>query len=157
MGSESTGRPTLDSTSNRPNGAPECSPSDPGARGDDVEPVLGIDLGTTFSAMALVNEYGKPEILTNAEGFPTTPSVVQFYDEDACVVGDEAVKMVVIDPDNVVRFIKRHMGEEDFSLEFYGRTYTPQEISALILRKLKDDAEERLGREIKDAVINVPA
>jgi molecular chaperone DnaK len=132
-------------------------PSDPSARSEAVEPVLGIDLGTTFSAMALVNEYGKPEILTNAEGYPTTPSVVQFYDEDACVVGDEAVKMVVVDPDNVVRFIKRHMGEEDFSLEFYGRTYTPQEISALILRKLKDDAEERLGRDIDDAVITVPA
>ena len=119
--------------------------------------VLGIDLGTTFSAMANVNEHGKPEIIPNAEGFATTPSVVHFYDDDACVVGDEAVKMVVIDPENVVRFIKRHMGEEDFTLEFYGRAYTPQEISALILRKLKDDAEELLGQEIEDAVITVPA
>ncbi|MBA2320431.1 MAG: Hsp70 family protein [Deltaproteobacteria bacterium] len=126
-------------------------------RSDEVEPVLGIDLGTTFSAMALVNDFGKPEILTNGEGFPTTPSVVHFYDEDACVVGDEAVKMVVVDPGNVVRFIKRHMGEEDFAMEFYGRTYTPQEISALILRKLKDDAEERLGRPVNDAVVTVPA
>src|SRR5690606_7119863 len=122
---------------------------------DDI--VLGIDLGTTFSAMAVVNAYGKPEIVPNAEGFPTTPSVVHFYDEDACVVGDEAVKMVVIDPENVVRFVKRHMGEEDFTLEFFGRTYTPQEISALILRKLKEDAEELLGREVRDAVITVPA
>jgi len=122
---------------------------------DDI--VLGIDLGTTFSAMAVVNAYGKPEIVPNAEGFPTTPSVVHFYDEDACVVGDEAVKMVVIDPENVVRFIKRHMGEEDFSLEFFGVSYTPQEISALILRKLKEDAEELLGREVRDAVITVPA
>ncbi|MEQ1503749.1 MAG: Hsp70 family protein [Myxococcota bacterium] len=122
---------------------------------DDI--VLGIDLGTTFSAMAYVNEHGKPEIIANSEGFPTTPSIVHFYDEDACVVGEEAVKMVVIDPENVVRFIKRHMGEEDFSLEFYGRAYTPQEISALILRKLKDDAEEAMGHEIRDAVITVPA
>lgn len=122
---------------------------------DDI--VLGIDLGTTFSAMAVVNAHGKPEIVPNAEGFPTTPSVVHFYDEDACVVGDEAVKMVVIDPENVVRFVKRHMGEEDFTLEFFGRTYTPQEISALILRKLKEDAEELLGREVRDAVITVPA
>ncbi|MEQ1564422.1 MAG: Hsp70 family protein [Myxococcota bacterium] len=122
---------------------------------DDI--VLGIDLGTTFSAMATVNEHGKPEIIANSEGFPTTPSIVHFYDEDACVVGEEAVKMVVIDPENVVRFIKRHMGEEDFTLEFYGRQYTPQEISALILRKLKDDAEEVMGREIRDAVITVPA
>jgi molecular chaperone DnaK len=123
--------------------------------GDD-EIVLGIDLGTTFSAMAWVNRYGKPEIITNAEGRPTTPSVLHFYDEDACVVGDEAVKMVVIDPSNVVRFIKRHMGE-DFSLEFYGNSYTPQEISALILRKLKEDAEELLGVKVHDAVVTVPA
>src|SRR5688572_2691788 len=121
------------------------------------EVVLGIDLGTTFSAMAVVNRFGKPEIVMNAEGKPTTASVLHFYDEDACVVGEEAVKMVVIDPANVVRFIKRHMGEEDFTLDFYGRIYTPQEISALILRKLKDDAEELLGVTIKDAVITVPA
>jgi molecular chaperone DnaK len=124
---------------------------------DADRPVLGIDLGTTFSAMSLVNHHGKPEIITNAEGHPTTPSVVHFYDEDACVVGDEAVKMVVIDPENVVRFIKRHMGEEDFSLEFFGRSYTPQEISALILRKLKEDAEELLGKDVDDVVITVPA
>lgn len=126
------------------------------ARADD-EVVLGIDLGTTFSAMSVVNAYGKPEIIANAEGFPTTPSVVHFYDDDACIVGDEAVKMVVVDPENVVRFIKRHMGEEDFTLEFFGRSYTPQEISALILRKLKEDAEELLGREVRDAVVTVPA
>jgi len=124
---------------------------------DGTDIVLGVDLGTTFSAMSIVNQYGKPEIITNAEGFPTTPSVVHFYDHDACVVGDEAVKMVVIDPENVVRFIKRHMGEEDFSLDFFGRAHTPQEISALILRKLKEDAEELLGGEIKDAVVTVPA
>lgn len=121
------------------------------------EPVLGIDLGTTFSAMAIVNHHGKAEIITNADGHPTTPSVVHFFDEDACVVGEEAVKMVVIDPENVVRFIKRHMGEEDFTLEFFGRAYTPQEISALILRKLKDDAQELLGRDVNDVVITVPA
>jgi molecular chaperone DnaK len=82
---------------------------------------------------------------------------VHFYDSNACVVGDEAVKMVVVDPANVVRFIKRRMGEADFVLDFYERSYTPQEISALILRKLKDDAEERLGHEVRDAVITVPA
>ncbi len=122
---------------------------------DDI--VLGIDLGTTFSAMSWVNKYGKPEIIMNAEGKPTTPSVLHFYDQDACVVGDEAVKMVVIDPANVVRFIKRHMGEENFTMEFYGRSYTPQEISALVLRKLKDDASEILGQDVTDAVVTVPA
>ncbi len=119
--------------------------------------VLGVDLGTTFSAMARVNKFGKAEIIANAEGRPTTPSVVQFYDEDGCVVGDEAVKMVVVDPENVARFIKRHMGEADYALEFFGQSYTPQEISALVLRKLKEDAEELLGVSISDAVITVPA
>lgn len=119
--------------------------------------VLGIDLGTTFSAMAIIDRFGKPVILPNADGQPTTPSVIHFYHRDACVVGEEAVKMVVVDPTNVVRFIKRSMGEPDFSLEFFGRSYTPQELSAIILRKLREDAEEALGHEVRDAVITVPA
>jgi molecular chaperone DnaK len=82
---------------------------------------------------------------------------VHFYGEDGCVVGDEAIKMVVEDPDNCVRFIKRHMGEENYRLELFDRSYTPQEISAIILRKIKDDAEEALGRPCRDAVITVPA
>ena len=120
-------------------------------------PVLGIDLGTTFSAMSVVDRYGKATIVPNANGRPTTPSVVHFYDQDACVVGEEAVKMVVVDPLNVVRFIKRSMGDQDFQLEFHGRVYTPQEISAIILKKLKEDAEEALGKPVEDAVITVPA
>lgn len=124
---------------------------------DDDSIVLGIDLGTTFSAMSYVNKYGKPEIIPNAENQATTPSVVHFYDEDGCVVGDEAVKMVVVDPENVVRFIKRNMGEEDYVLDFWDRPYTPQEVSALILKKLKEDAEQLLGKTITDAVITVPA
>ena len=123
----------------------------------DDDLVLGIDLGTTFSAMSIVDRFGKPVIVPNADGHPTTPSVIHFYHRDACVVGEEAVKMVVVDPTNVVRFIKRSMGEADFTLEFFGRSYTPQELSAIILRKLREDAEEALGREVKDAVITVPA
>jgi molecular chaperone DnaK len=119
--------------------------------------ILGIDLGTTFSAMGYVDRYGKPCILPNAEGHATTPSVIHFYDRDACVVGEEAVKMVVVDASNVVRFIKRYMGEPDFSLEFFGKSYTPQELSAIILRKLKDDATEALGYEVTETVITVPA
>jgi molecular chaperone DnaK (HSP70) len=119
--------------------------------------LLGIDLGTTFSAMAVVDQFGKPTVVPNAEGFPTTPSVIHFYERDACVVGDEAVKMAVVDPTNVVRFIKRSMGEADFTLEFFGRNYSPQELSAIILKKLRDDAAEALGSEIHDAVITVPA
>ncbi len=121
------------------------------------ELVLGIDLGTTFSAMAIVDKFGKPVMVPNADGHATTPSVIHFYHRDACVVGEEAVKMVVVDPTNVVRFIKRSMGEPDFTLEFFGRSYTPQELSAIIIKKLKEDAEEALGKEIKDAVITVPA
>jgi molecular chaperone DnaK len=119
--------------------------------------LLGIDLGTTFSAMAVVDQFGKPMVVPNAEGFPTTPSVIHFYERDACVVGEEAVKMAVVDPTNVVRFIKRSMGEADFTLEFFGRTYSPQELSAIILKKLRDDATEALGTEIQDVVITVPA
>jgi molecular chaperone DnaK len=121
------------------------------------EIVLGIDLGTTFSAMAVVDRFGKPVIVTNAEGQPTTASVVHFYDREACVVGEEAVKMVVVDPAHVVRFIKRSMGEPDFTLEFFGHSYTPQEMSAIILKKMKEDAEEALGQPVRDAVITVPA
>lgn len=121
------------------------------------EIILGIDLGTTFSAMAFVDRHGKCNILPNAEGHATTASVIHFYDREACVVGEEAVKMVVVDAPNVVRFIKRYMGEPDFALEFFGKTYTPQELSAIILRKLKDDAEEALGTPVNEAVITVPA
>ncbi len=119
--------------------------------------ILGIDLGTTFSAMAYVDPFGKPVILPNGEGQRTTASVIHFYDRDACVIGEEAVKMVVVDAPNVVRFIKRHMGEEGYSLELFGRSYGPQELSSFILRKLKDDAEEALGYEVNNAVITVPA
>ncbi len=119
--------------------------------------VLGIDLGTTFSAMAYVDRYGKPQIIVSSDSEATVPSVVYFYDNDAFVVGTEAIKMVVADPSNVARFVKRSMGEEDFSLEYFGQGYTPQELSAIVLRRLKNDAEEYFGRPIKDAVITVPA
>jgi molecular chaperone DnaK len=119
--------------------------------------VLGIDLGTTFSAMAYVDRYGKPQIIVSADGEATVPSVVYFYDNDAFVVGGEAIKMVVADPSNVARFVKRSMGEEDFTLEYFGQGYTPQELSAIVLRRLRNDAEEFFGRPVTDAVITVPA
>ena len=107
--------------------------------------------------MSYVDRFGKPNIIPNADGHSTTASVIHFYDRNACVVGEEAVKMVVVDPTNVVRFIKRSMGDRDFQLDFFGESYTPQELSAFLLRKMKNDAEEALGREIKDCVITVPA
>ena len=118
--------------------------------------ILGIDLGTTYSTMAVLNQFGKSTIVPNADGHPTTPSVVHFYEPGACVVGEEAVKSVVADPPNSIRFVKRLMGE-DITMEFHGEEYTPQAISALILKKLKADAEEALGQDIEDAVITVPA
>ncbi|MSP54632.1 MAG: Hsp70 family protein [Myxococcales bacterium] len=119
--------------------------------------ILGIDLGTTFSAVAYVDAFGKPVVIPNGEGQRTTASVIHFYERDECVVGDEAVKMVLVDASNVVRFIKRHMGEEGHTTELFGRRYGPQELSSFILRKLKDDAEEALGHPVKNAVITVPA
>jgi molecular chaperone DnaK len=123
----------------------------------DTDIVLGIDLGTTFSAMAYVDRYGKPQIIVSTDSEATVPSVVYFYDNDAFVVGSEAIKMVVADPSNVARFVKRSMGEEDFSLEYFGQGYTPQELSAIVLRRLKNDAEEYFGRPVTDAIITVPA
>jgi len=124
---------------------------------DDNDIILGIDLGTTFSAMSYVDRFGKPNIIPNADGHSTTASVIHFYDQNACVVGEEAVKMVVVDPTNVVRFIKRSMGDLDFQLNFFGESYAPQQLSAFLLRKLKNDAEEALGRKVSDCVITVPA
>ncbi|MBN1337400.1 MAG: Hsp70 family protein [Deltaproteobacteria bacterium] len=123
--------------------------------GDDL--ILGIDLGTTFSAMATVDLHGHARVIPNADGHNTTPSVVYFYDADDYAIGEEAARMVLADPSAVARFVKRSMGEPDFTMEFFGRSFTPQEMSAIILRRLKQDAEEALGREIHSAVISVPA
>ncbi len=119
--------------------------------------VLGIDLGTTYSAMAYVDRLGKPQIIISTDSEATVPSVVYFYDNDAFVVGTEAIKMVVADPSNVARFVKRSMGEEEFTLEYFGQGYTPQELSAIVLRRLKNDAEEFFGHPVTDAVVTVPA
>jgi len=128
----------------------------------DFKPVIGIDLGTTFSAIAYIDEHDKPVVITNQEGKTTTPSVVHFYDEESHVVGDSAVNMLLADPKNTVSFVKRSMGDSDFSLKIYNRNHTPQVISAFILKKLKQDAESYfrnmgLDLEISDAVITVPA
>jgi molecular chaperone DnaK len=115
---------------------------------------IGIDLGTTFSAVAVM-EGGKPTIITNSEGSRTTPSVVTIKDGER-LVGQVAKNQAVSNPDHTVRSIKTHMGE-DFKTEIDGKNYSPQEISALILQKLKADAENYLGAKVTDAVITVPA
>lgn len=115
---------------------------------------IGIDLGTTFSAMAIM-EGGKPTIISNAEGTRTTPSVVHLKDEEV-IVGQVARNQAIIDPSHTIRSIKRKMGSNE-KVEIDGRDYTPEQISAMILQKLKRDAEGYLGKPIKNAVITVPA
>ena len=121
--------------------------------------VVGIDLGTTFSAIAHVNEYAQPEIIVSiADSDRITPSVIMFENERV-TVGKIAKQAAVSDPDLVVQNVKREMGKskEEYSREFDGREYSAEELSALILQKLKQDAEAYLDTEITDAVITVPA
>jgi molecular chaperone DnaK len=118
--------------------------------------VVGIDLGTTFSAIAHVNEHGVPEVLANAEGDRITPSVILFEDDDV-IVGNYAKQAATVYPEQVVEFVKRHMGEDDYHFTFNGRAYSPEELSHFILAKLKHDAELRLGTSVDAAVITVPA
>lgn len=117
----------------------------------------GIDLGTTFSALSIVNSYGKPEIIPNSEGERITPSVVMFTPESSIVVGNVAKNSAVAEPDRVVEFIKRQMGNPSYCVPMGDKDYSPVEMSALILKKLKQDAEQQLGEEINDVVITVPA
>jgi len=120
-----------------------------------TEKILGIDLGTTNSAFAVM-EGGDPEIIVNGEGDRTTPSVVA-YDDGELLVGKPAKNQAVQNPGQTVASIKRHMGEENYTVELGGEDYTPEEISARILQKIKRDAEEYLGHDVEKAVITVPA
>ncbi|MDD4078120.1 MAG: molecular chaperone DnaK [Eubacteriales bacterium] len=117
--------------------------------------VIGIDLGTTNSVVAVM-EGGSPEIIVNAEGGRLTPSVVGFSKNGERLVGQTAKRQAVINPERTILSIKRHMGT-DFSVSIDGKKYTPQEASAMILQKLKKDAEDYLGEAVHDAVITVPA
>ena len=117
--------------------------------------VIGIDLGTTNSCVAVV-EGGKPVVITNAEGERTTPSVVAFTKDGERLVGQIAKRQAVTNPDRTVSSIKREMGTS-YKVEIDGKQYTPQEISAMILQKLKADAEAYLGSKVTEAVITVPA
>jgi molecular chaperone DnaK len=118
--------------------------------------ILGIDLGTTNSAFAVM-EGGDPEIIVNAEGDRTTPSVVAFSEDGERLIGKPAKNQAIQNPDRTIRSIKRHMGETDYTVEIGDDEYTPEQISAMILQKIKRDAEEYLGDEVEKAVITVPA
>jgi molecular chaperone DnaK len=116
---------------------------------------VGIDLGTTNSVVAVL-EGGEPTVIANAEGFRTTPSVVAFTKDGEVLVGETAKRQAVTNVDRTIASVKRHMGT-DWKTEIDGKKYTPQEISARILAKLKRDAEQYLGEDVTDAVITVPA
>lgn len=116
---------------------------------------IGIDLGTTNSVVAVM-EGGKPTVIANAEGSRTTPSIVGFSKTGERLVGQLAKRQAILNPDRTIISIKRHMGE-DFKKNIDGKDYTPQEISAMILRKLADDASSYLGEKVTSAVITVPA
>ena len=117
--------------------------------------IIGIDLGTTNSCVAVM-EGGKPTVIPNAEGQRTTPSVVAFTKTGERLVGDPAKRQAITNPDRTISSIKRYMGS-DHNVTVDGKSYTPQEISAMILQKLKNDAESYLGEKVTEAVITVPA
>jgi molecular chaperone DnaK len=117
--------------------------------------IFGIDLGTTYSCIAYVDEYGRPTIIPNMEGDLTTPSVVQFYGNER-IVGKEAKYSSMLEPDNTISIIKSHMGKGTFAFEYEGNNITAEEISAYILKKLVNDAEQYTGLTITDIVITYP-
>ena len=117
--------------------------------------VIGIDLGTTNSCVAVI-EGDTPTVITNKEGYRTTPSVVAFTKSKERIVGDAAKRQAAVNSDRTIFSIKRHMGT-DYRRKIDGKYYTPQEISAFILMKLKEDAEDFLGQPVTDAVVTVPA
>lgn len=127
--------------------------------------VFGIDLGTTYSCISYIDEYGKPVVLKNSDGEETTPSVVMVESKDNIIVGAEAKRSIEMEPDKTVQFIKRKMGKENDTVTLNGTTYHAPEISSMILKKLVNDANEELrqigvlqdGETVKDVVITCPA
>ena len=117
--------------------------------------IIGIDLGTTNSCVAVL-EGGEPVVIANAEGARTTPSVVAFAKTGERMVGQVAKRQAVTNPDRTISSIKREMGS-NYRVTVDGKSYTPQEISAMVLQKLKADAEAYLGQTVTEAVITVPA
>ena len=116
---------------------------------------VGIDLGTTNSVIAVL-EGGEPTVIPNAEGARTTPSVVAFAKNGEVLVGEVAKRQATTNVDRTIRSVKRHMGES-WNVDIDGKKFTPQQISAFVLQKLKRDAEAYLGEQVTDAVITVPA
>ncbi len=125
---------------------------------DEAKPpmICGIDLGTTNSAIAFLDEHGKSQVIPNTDNERITPSVALF-EENEVIVGKIAKNSAIAAPDRVIQFVKRHMGEEGWVKTIYGKDYTPETISALILKKIAQDAETVSGRKVGTVVITVPA
>jgi molecular chaperone DnaK len=121
-----------------------------------METTIGIDLGTTFSAVATIDEHGRPVILKNSNNERLTPSVIYFRD-GLSMVGDEAKEMQELGEEDVASFFKRDMGNSNFALFLNGKEYTSEMLSTILLKKLKEDAELALGKTVEKAVITVPA
>lgn len=119
--------------------------------------VYGIDLGTTYSCIAYVDESGRANVIKNLEGTNTTPSVVNFASSNQVVVGQVAKENAVIDPKNTVSLVKTLMGKSNFAINYNGEDKSPEEVSAYILRKLAEDAAKEIDAEVKDVVITCPA
>ena len=118
--------------------------------------INGIDLGTTYSAIAVVNDYGVPEIVPNVDGHRSTPSVI-FFDDGKITVGLEAIQKAKDHPDSLVNFVKRSMGEAHYRFSYQDKNFSAEELSSFILRKLVQDAEKQTGEKITDVVITCPA
>lgn len=119
--------------------------------------IFGIDLGTTYSCIAYVDEFGKPVVVNNQDSSPVTPSVVAFEEGGGYSAGEAAKGTLESEPDHVCSVIKRHMGSRDYTFEAFGKEWQPEEVSALILQKITKDASEVLGEEVKNVVITCPA
>jgi len=119
--------------------------------------VFGIDLGTTYSCIAYIDETGRETVIKNKEGFPTTPSVVEFESSTQVVVGKVAKENAFINPQNIAMLVKPLMGKSDHVGTYHGEDKSPEEVSSYVLRKLADDAAEILSTEVKDVVITCPA
>lgn len=119
--------------------------------------IVGIDLGTTFSAIAKLDDTGRPDIIDNSQGKNITPSVVEFLSDNAFTVGDEAKKSIGYADENIAQEVKRSMGNSSVEYNFFDTKHTPTSISALILKKLKEDAEQSINGKIDSAVVTVPA
>jgi len=123
---------------------------------EKIKKIYGIDLGTTYSSIAVVDEYGKPVVIPNSDNQHITPSVV-FFDGENVVVGDVAKESSKIYPNEVVSFVKRAMGEPDFLFEYKGKSFRAEEISSFVIRKVVQDAEQNVNEKITDVVITCPA